>query len=114
MSPGPPFIDPVPPAAYATGPDGHRRAPANPDGRDASSCRDPDRPGDAVPRWGGGLPQYGVGHLDRVARVRAAVAKQPALAVAGATYDGLGIPACIASAHAAAAQVLTALSPLTQ
>ena len=31
-----------------------------------------------VTRWGGGLPQYNVGHLDRVARVRAAVAEQPA------------------------------------
>jgi oxygen-dependent protoporphyrinogen oxidase len=71
------------------------------------------RPVDShVQRWGGGLPQYGVGHLERVARVRAAVAKQPALAVAGATYDGLGIPACVASAHAAAAQVLDALRPL--
>ena len=31
-----------------------------------------------VTRWGGGLPQYSVGHLDRVARIRAAVAGQPA------------------------------------
>jgi len=65
-----------------------------------------------VQRWGGGLPQYAVGHLERVARIRSAVSKQPALAVAGATYDGLGIPACIASAHIAAAQVLAALDPL--
>jgi oxygen-dependent protoporphyrinogen oxidase len=65
-----------------------------------------------VQRWGGGLPQYAVGHLERVARIRSAVAKQPGLAVAGATYDGLGIPACIGSAHAAAAQVLAALNPL--
>ncbi len=56
-----------------------------------------------VTRWGGGLPQYGVGHLDRVARVRAAVAAVPGLAVCGAVYDGVGIPACIASARAAAA-----------
>ena len=59
-----------------------------------------------VTRWGGGLPQYSVGHLDRVARIRAAVAAQPGLAVCGAAYDGLGIPACIATAQAAAAQVL--------
>jgi protoporphyrinogen/coproporphyrinogen III oxidase len=65
-----------------------------------------------VQRWGGGLPQYAVGHAERVSRIRAAVARQPGLAVAGATYDGLGIPACIASAHAAAAQVLAALKPL--
>jgi oxygen-dependent protoporphyrinogen oxidase len=58
-----------------------------------------------VTRWGGGLPQYNVGHVDRVARIRAAVVQQPGLAVAGAAYDGLGIPACIASARAAAARV---------
>jgi oxygen-dependent protoporphyrinogen oxidase len=61
-----------------------------------------------VTRWGGGLPQYGVGHLDLVARVRAAVAEHPGLAVAGAAYDGVGIPACIAAAEAAA-EVLTDL-----
>jgi oxygen-dependent protoporphyrinogen oxidase len=58
-----------------------------------------------ITRWGGGLPQYNVGHLDRVARIRAAVAGQPGLAVAGAAYDGIGIPACIATARTAATQV---------
>ena len=60
-----------------------------------------------VTRWGGGLPQYNVGHLDRVARVRGAVAGQPGLAVAGAAYDGVGIPACIATARAAVDKVVT-------
>ncbi len=63
-----------------------------------------------VQRWGGALPQYTVGHLERVARIRAAVARQPALMVAGASYEGLGIPACIASAQAAAAHVLSELA----
>ncbi|MFG2297646.1 protoporphyrinogen oxidase [Streptomyces sp. NPDC048603] len=54
-----------------------------------------------VTRWDGGLPQYPVGHLDRVARIRTAVAAVPGLAVCGALYDGVGIPACIASARAA-------------
>jgi protoporphyrinogen/coproporphyrinogen III oxidase len=58
-----------------------------------------------VTRWGGGLPQYNVGHLDRVARIRSSVAELPGLAVAGAAYDGVGIPACAATAKAAAAQV---------
>jgi len=62
-----------------------------------------------VSRWGGGLPQYTVGHLDRVARIRAAVAGQPGLAVCGAAYDGIGIPACIATARLAATQVRTYL-----
>lgn len=64
------------------------------------------RPVDAVvQRWGGGLPQCAVGHLDRVARIRAAVAGVPGLAVCGAAYDGVGIPACIASGHVAASAV---------
>ena len=69
------------------------------------------RPADVrVTRWGGGLPQYSVGHLDRVARIRAGVAAEPGLAVCGAAYDGVGIPACIASARLAARQVLAHLA----
>jgi len=56
-----------------------------------------------VQRWGGGLPQYAPGHLDLVARVRAAL--PPGLAVCGATYDGVGIPAVIGSARRAVASV---------
>lgn len=59
-----------------------------------------------VTRWGGGLPQYAVGHLDRVAAIRAGVAGLGGLAVCGAAYDGIGIPACIASARLAADQVV--------
>ena len=59
-----------------------------------------------VQRWGGSLPQYAVGHLDRVASVRAELARVPGLAVCGAAYDGVGIPACIASAHLAVASLL--------
>jgi oxygen-dependent protoporphyrinogen oxidase len=68
------------------------------------------RPVDAhVQRWGGGLPQYAVGHLDRVAAIRAEVGRLPGLAVCGAAYDGVGIPACIASGQRAAAEVLMVL-----
>jgi protoporphyrinogen oxidase len=63
-----------------------------------------------ITRWGGGLPQYTVGHADRVARIRSAVARLPNLAVCGAAYDGLGIPACVATARAAATRVLDALN----
>jgi oxygen-dependent protoporphyrinogen oxidase len=63
-----------------------------------------------VTRWGGALPQYTVGHLDRVATIRAAVAAQPGLAVCGAAYDGVGIPACIATAREAARQVMAFLT----
>lgn len=58
-----------------------------------------------VQRWGGGLPQYAVGHLDRVQTIRESVASVPGLAVCGAAYDGIGIPAVIASAHRAVADL---------
>jgi oxygen-dependent protoporphyrinogen oxidase len=58
-----------------------------------------------VSRWGGALPQYFVGHRERVARIRAAVGAVPGLAVCGASYDGVGVPACIGTARRAASQV---------
>jgi len=63
-----------------------------------------------VQRWGGALPQYRPGHLARVAAVRAALrAAQPTLALAGAAYDGVGIPICIRSGWTAADDILKAL-----
>jgi oxygen-dependent protoporphyrinogen oxidase len=62
-----------------------------------------------VQRWGGGLPQYSVGHLDRIRAVRREVAELPGLAVCGGYLDGMGIPACIASAEQAADQVSSVL-----
>ncbi|MEW1723060.1 protoporphyrinogen oxidase [Streptomyces sp. NPDC093109] len=59
-----------------------------------------------VTRWTDGLPQYPVGHQDRVARIREAVAKLPGLRVCGAAYDGVGIPACVASAQRAADEII--------
>lgn len=58
-----------------------------------------------VQRWDDALPQYALGHLDRVARIRDAVAALPGLALCGAAYDGVGIPAVIASAQKAVASV---------
>ncbi|MGZ4607293.1 MAG: protoporphyrinogen oxidase [Blastococcus sp.] len=52
-------------------------------------------------RWGGGLPQYLVGHPARVAAIRAAVGEVPGLAIAGAAFEGVGVPACIRDAHRA-------------
>ena len=59
-----------------------------------------------VVRWGGGLPQYRPGHLDRVAAARAALGGRATLALAGAAYDGVGIPACVRSGEAAAEVLL--------
>ncbi|GAA3376919.1 protoporphyrinogen oxidase [Streptomyces sannanensis] len=62
-----------------------------------------------VTRWMGGLPQYPVGHLDRVARVREQLAELPGLRVCGAAYDGVGIPACVASGRRAADEIVESL-----
>jgi oxygen-dependent protoporphyrinogen oxidase len=68
------------------------------------------RPVDSrVTRWGGALPQYAVGHADRMVRVRAAVEAVPGLGVCGAAYDGVGIAACIAGGRRAATTVLDGL-----
>ena len=67
------------------------------------------RPVDShVQRWGGGLPQYAVGHVARVERIRSAVATLPGLEVCGAAYDGVGVPAVIGSARRAAAALVRA------
>jgi len=58
-----------------------------------------------VTRWPQAFPQYRVHHLMRTAGIEAAVARIGGIAVAGAAYRGVGIPACIASGRAAAKAV---------
>ncbi|WP_433295135.1 protoporphyrinogen oxidase [Pseudonocardia sp. CA-142604] len=61
-----------------------------------------------VQRWGGGLPQYGVGHLDRVRAIEHGL---PAgLAVAGSALHGVGVPACIGTGRAAADRLVEHLT----
>ncbi|MCA6090594.1 protoporphyrinogen oxidase [Streptomyces sp. SCA3-4] len=64
-----------------------------------------------VTRWTRGLPQYPVGHLGRVARIREHVSRLSGLRVCGAAYDGVGIPACISSGRRAADELLATLAP---
>lgn len=59
-----------------------------------------------VHRWGGGLPQYEVGHLDLVDDVDTDLASVEGLEVCGAAYRGVGIPAVIGTARVAAARLL--------
>jgi oxygen-dependent protoporphyrinogen oxidase len=59
-----------------------------------------------VHRWIDAMPQYGPGHPDLVAELRAGL--PPTLAVAGGYLDGIGVPACVAAATKAAASVATA------
>ncbi len=59
-----------------------------------------------VHRWIDAMPQYGPGHPDLVAELRAGVPST--LAVAGGYLDGIGVPACVAAATRAAASLVTA------
>lgn len=60
-----------------------------------------------VTRWERAFPQYRPGHLDRVARAEAAVARRlPGITLAGAAYRGVGIAACVAQGRAAARRAL--------
>jgi protoporphyrinogen/coproporphyrinogen III oxidase len=63
------------------------------------------RPEAAVIRWPRGMPQYEVGHLDRVEGVRRALDRTPGIFVAGSAYGGVGIPDCIRQAEEAAGRV---------
>lgn len=59
-----------------------------------------------VSRWPRGFPQYDVGHQARVDGIEAALAQDaPGVFVAGASYRGLGIAACIEQAQRAATLV---------
>ena len=63
-----------------------------------------------VARWPGGMPRYRVGHLERVRAAFAAAARHRALALAGNSYTGVGIPDCIRSGEEAARAVHGALA----
>lgn len=60
-----------------------------------------------VSLWTGAMPRYTVGHLDRLARIGAALLPLPLVALAGAAYRGTGVPDCIAQGQAAAEKILT-------
>jgi oxygen-dependent protoporphyrinogen oxidase len=61
-----------------------------------------------VVRWGGALPQYAPGHQERVAAVRAGLPR--GITLAGAAWDGVGIPACLRSGTAAGTAVAESLA----
>jgi protoporphyrinogen/coproporphyrinogen III oxidase len=59
-----------------------------------------------VQRWGGALPQYAVGHPARVTAIRHVLAGVPGVVACGAVFDGVGIAACVQSAHRAVAELM--------
>lgn len=62
-----------------------------------------------VQRWIDAMPQYGPGHADVVAELRAGL--PPTIAVAGSYLDGIGVPACIGAAGRAVTLAVRALKP---
>jgi len=65
-----------------------------------------------VQRWPKAMPQYHVGHLDRMARVADRMAAFPSLALAGNAYTGVGIPQSVASGTVAAERAYAHLSAI--
>ncbi|MGO9384517.1 MAG: protoporphyrinogen oxidase [Mycobacterium sp.] len=63
-----------------------------------------------VQRWIDAMPQYGPGHADVIADLRAGL--PPTLAVAGSYLDGIGVPACVGAAGRAAERVIRAVEGL--
>jgi len=58
-----------------------------------------------VTKWERSMPQYHVGHVERVKQIEARLAALPGLVLAGNAYSGLGIPDCIRSGEAAADRI---------
>ncbi|MBI5231824.1 MAG: protoporphyrinogen oxidase [Coriobacteriales bacterium] len=59
-----------------------------------------------VYRWERGMPQYTIGHLDRVEEIESRVGGIEGLAVAGSGYRGVGVPNCLESGEQAVTKVL--------
>jgi protoporphyrinogen/coproporphyrinogen III oxidase len=57
-------------------------------------------------RWDHSMPQYHVGHVEKVQRIRERVALLPHITLAGNAYSGPGIPDCIRSGETAADQLI--------
>ncbi|MEW4456286.1 protoporphyrinogen oxidase [Bremerella sp. JC817] len=63
-----------------------------------------------VTRWMGKMPQYHLGHLDRVAELENEAAQLPGFELAGNAYRGVGVPQCVQSGEQAATKVIEYLS----
>jgi len=67
-----------------------------------------------VTRYHQAMPQYTIGHLDRVAAIRTEEASIPKFAIAGNSFEGVGIPDCIHNGEAAAHRVWESLFPVAE
>ncbi|HEX7973321.1 MAG TPA: protoporphyrinogen oxidase, partial [Anaerolineales bacterium] len=60
--------------------------------------------------WERAMPQYNLGHPERLRRIDAALGELPGLALAGNGYRGIGIPDCIHSGEQAAEELIKYLA----
>jgi protoporphyrinogen/coproporphyrinogen III oxidase len=63
-----------------------------------------------VTRWHQSMPQYEIGHLDRVQKIETRLGLLPTLKLAGNAYQGAGIPDCIRSGEKAADALVSFLA----
>lgn len=64
-----------------------------------------------IVRHRGGIPQYTIGHLARLARIDGRLARHPGLYVAGNSYRGAAINSCVADARELAGRILSTIGP---
>jgi protoporphyrinogen/coproporphyrinogen III oxidase len=88
--------------------DGHLVALAREELRTLGVAAEPVR--SWIHRWPRGMPQYVLGHPERLERIDALLERHPGLALAGAAYRGVGIPDCIQSGEEAARSIARALA----
>ena len=63
-----------------------------------------------ITRWPRSMPQYNIGHLERVARIEEEAGRYASLALAGSAYRGIGIPDCVRSGEAAGERLVGAIA----
>ena len=60
----------------------------------------------AVIRWKHAMPQYTLGHVDRMNQLQSTLDNEPTLKLCGAAYRGVGIPQCVKSGRQAAQELI--------
>ena len=66
-----------------------------------------------VAHWANTMPQYNVGHRERIQEIESLVSLEPTLALAGNAFSGVGIPNCIRTGYVAAEKIAQIKSSLS-
>jgi protoporphyrinogen/coproporphyrinogen III oxidase len=65
-----------------------------------------------VARYNNAMPQYHVGHLERVKQIDTQMNSHPGIALAGNAYHGVGIPDCVHSGESAAKRIIQEMTEI--